>query len=178
MTKIQIIEDEAVVAQDIKNRLENMNYSVSRIVSNGHDAIKSVLESGIDLILIDIILQGDMDGIEAVKEIKKHFDIPVIYLTAHSDKNTLERAKITEPSGYLIKPFDDKELQITIDMALYRHEMDSKIKYMGTHDSLTNLYNRAFFEDELLKFQRENKSHVGVIMCDLDGLKLINDIRS
>jgi len=175
MTKILIIEDDAIIAEDIKNRLENMNYSVSRIVSNGQDAIKSASELDIDLILMDVILQGDIDGIEAAKEIKKHFDIPVIYLTAHSDKNTLERAKVTGPFGYLIKPFEDKELQITIDIALYRHEMDSRIKYMGTHDSLTDLYNRAFFEEELLKLQKENKSHTGVIICDLDGLKLIND---
>lgn len=175
MTKILIIEDEAIIAEDIKNRLENMNYSVSRIVSNGQDAIKSASELDIDLILMDIILQGDIDGIETAKEIKKHFDIPVIYLTAHSDKNTLERAKVTGPFGYLIKPFEDKELQITIDIALYRHEMDSRIKYIGTHDSLTGLYNRAFLEEELLKLQRENKSNTGVIICDLDGLKLIND---
>jgi len=175
MTKILIIEDEAIIAEDIKNRLENMNYSVSRIVSNGQDAIKSTSELDIDLILMDVILQGDIDGIEAAKEIKKHFDIPIIYLTAHSDKNTIERAKVTGPFGYLIKPFEDKELQITIDIALYRHKMDSKIKYMGAHDLLTGLYNRAFFEEELLKLQKENKSHTGVIICDLDGLKLIND---
>ncbi|MGB9978248.1 diguanylate cyclase domain-containing protein [Methanobacterium sp.] len=175
MKKILVVEDEAIVAQDIKSKLEDLNYIVPKIVYNGKDAIKSVSKLDIDLILMDIMLQGDMDGIEAAEEIKKYFDIPIIYISAHSDKNTLKRAKLTEPFGYLIKPFDENELQISIEIALYKHKMDSKIRYIGTHDALTGLYNRAYFQQEISRLVSENSSTVGVIVCDLDGLKLIND---
>ena len=89
MTKILVVEDESIIAADIKNKLEDLGYIVSRIVSNGKDAIKSVSELDIDLILMDIVLKGDMDGIEAAGEIKKYMDIPIVYLTAHSDKKTI-----------------------------------------------------------------------------------------
>ncbi len=175
MKKILVVEDEAIVALDIKSKLESRNYLVPKIVYNGKDAIKSVSDIDIDLILMDIMLKGDMDGIGAAEEIKKYFDIPIIYISAHSDNNTLKRAKLTEPFGYLIKPFDENELQISIEIALYKHKMDSKIRYMGTHDALTGLYNRAYFEQEISRLISENSSTVGVIVCDLDGLKLIND---
>ncbi|MDD3985090.1 MAG: diguanylate cyclase [Methanobacterium sp.] len=175
MTKILVVEDESIIAVDIKNKLEDLGYIVSKIVSNGKDAIKSVSEVDIDLVLMDIILQGNMDGIEAAREIKKYIDIPIVYLTAHSDKKTVKRAKLTGPFGYIIKPFSDEILRSTIEIALYKHKMDSKIKYIGAHDSLTGLYNRTYFEEEISKLESEKINPVRVIICDLDGLKLIND---
>lgn len=175
MTKILVVEDESIIAADIKNKLEDLGYIVSRIVSNGKDAIKSVSELDIDLVLMDIILKGDMDGIEAAGEIKKYMDIPIVYLTAHSDKKTIKRAKLTGPFGYIIKPFNNEILGSSIEIALYKHKMDSKIKYIGTHDSLTDLYNRTYFEEEISRLESEKINPVGIIICDLDGLKLIND---
>jgi len=175
MTKILVVEDESIIAADIKNKLEDLGYIVSKIVSNGEDAIKSVSELDIDLVLMDIILKGDMDGIEAAREIKKFIDIPIVYLTAHSDKKTIKRARLTGPFGYIIKPFNSEILGSTIEIALYKHQMDSKIKYMGTHDSLTDLYNRTYFEEEISRLESGKINPVGIIICDLDGLKLIND---
>ncbi|MBI5680503.1 MAG: PAS domain S-box protein [Methanobacterium sp.] len=126
--KILVVEDESIVAMDIKNRLESMNYIVPGIISSGEEAVKKAAEAKPDLILMDIVLKGEMDGIDAAQIIKNTLDIPVVYLTAYSDENTLERAKITGPFGYIIKPFEDRELHSAIEVALYKHEMESKLK--------------------------------------------------
>jgi CheY-like chemotaxis protein len=123
-----LVEDEIIVAADVKYRLENMGYDVLDIVDTGEEAISKAGEMRPDLILMDIVLKGDMDGIEAAQQIRELFDIPIIYLTAYSDKKTLERAKITEPFGYVLKPFEDREVQSAIEMALYKHETERKLK--------------------------------------------------
>ena len=127
-TRILIVEDEAIVADDIRKSLQNMGYDVPSIASSGEVAIKKVEENNPDLVLMDIMLQGEMDGIEAASQIASRFDIPVVYLTAYSDEKILERAKITEPFGYLVKPFRDRELQINIEIALYKHKIGKKLK--------------------------------------------------
>jgi len=175
MANILIVEDESIVALDIKDKLEHLGYNVLAIVSSGERAIEEVKKNQPDLILMDIILKGEIDGIETARQIRKCFDIPIIYLTAHSDEQTLKRAKVTEPFGYIIKPFVDDDLKSAIEIALYKHGMDTKLKYMGTHDPLTGLYNRAYFEEEILKLENGDFNPVGVIISDLDGLKLIND---
>ncbi|MGB9936948.1 MAG: methanogen output domain 1-containing protein [Methanobacterium sp.] len=126
--KILVVEDESIVAMDIKHRLESMNYNVPAIVSSGEDAVKKAAETSPDLILMDIVLRGDMDGIQAAQIIRDSYDIPIVYLTAYSDEKTLKRAKITGPFGYIIKPFEDRELHSAIEVALYKHEMESKLK--------------------------------------------------
>jgi CheY-like chemotaxis protein len=125
---ILVVEDEAVTAMDMQRRLKNLGYNVPVVVSSGEEAIKKVTENHPDLILMDINLNNEMDGIDASSKIHSFSDIPVIYMTAYSDDKTLERAKITEPFGYLIKPFKDREVNITIEIALYRHEMEKKLK--------------------------------------------------
>lgn len=127
-TRILVVEDEIIIAEDIQRKLKTMGYDVSAIVSSGEEAIKKIKENIPDLILMDIVLYGGMDGIETAGQIHSLFDIPVVYLTAYADEKTLERAKITEPFGYLIKPFKERELQITIEIALYKHEMEKKLK--------------------------------------------------
>ena len=126
--KILVVEDESIVAMDIKHRLENMGYIVPAITSSGEEAVAKAAESNPDLVLMDIVLKGEMDGIDAAQQIKDNFDIPVVYLTAYSDEKTLKRAKITGPFGYIIKPFEDRELHSAIEVALYKHEMESKLK--------------------------------------------------
>ena len=130
--RILVVEDERITAEDIKDGLKSLGYEVPAVVHSGEDAVCKATELQPDLVLMDIKLEGEMDGIEAAGEIKKHFDIPVIYLTAYSDENTLERAKMTEPSGYVLKepsgfvhkPFKESELHTVIELTLYRHKME------------------------------------------------------
>ncbi len=126
--KIIVVEDESIVAEDIKRSLLNMGYSVSAVVSSGEDAIKAAGELRPDMILMDIVLRGEMNGIEAAGRIRSDFKIPVIYLTAYTDEKILEQAKLTEPFGYIIKPFEDKELHSAIEMALYKNHMENKLR--------------------------------------------------
>jgi len=130
MTKarILVVEDEAIVAEDIRVSLESLGYVVCAVVSSAEDAINVAGKEAPDLVLMDIMLKGKMDGIEAAGQIRSHFNIPFIYITAYSDEKTLERAKLTEPFGYIIKPFEDRDLKTTIEMALYKSEMERRLR--------------------------------------------------
>ncbi|MCC5657138.1 response regulator [Nostoc sp. XA010] len=126
--KILVVEDEAIVAKDLQHRLIKFGYRVPAIASSPEEAINKAVEISPDLVLMDIKLKGSMDGIEAAEEIYKRLDIPVIYLTAYADENTLIRAKITEPFAYLIKPFKERELQINIEISLTKHSLKRQLK--------------------------------------------------
>ncbi len=126
--KILVIEDENITALEIQTKLEGWGYEVVGLAGSGEEAIQISNEKGTDLILADIVLRGDMDGIDAVERISQRFDVPVIYLTAHADGDTFERAKLTRPSGYVIKPFDDTELKYSIEIALLRRDFQYKTK--------------------------------------------------
>ncbi|WP_370575902.1 response regulator [Methanomethylovorans sp.] len=123
--KILVVEDENIVALEIKKRLQKLGYIVPGVASTGEDAISKVEGILPDLVLMDIMLKGEIDGIHAAGEIRKRFNIPVIYLTAYSDEETLQRAKLTEPYGYILKPFEEDDLRTTIEIALYRHQVSS-----------------------------------------------------
>ncbi len=125
---ILVVEDEAAVALDIRSTLQRLGYAVSAAVGRGRDAIERADALRPDLVLMDIHLRDDMDGVETAQHVRQAFDIPVIYLTAYADPATLERARITEPYGYLLKPFQERELHIVIEMALYRHEMERRLR--------------------------------------------------
>lgn len=125
---ILIVEDERLVAEDIKGTLEGLGYNVTGIIDRGDKAIEKVREKEPDLVLMDIVLKGDRDGVETADKIKSEFDIPVIYLTAYADDEKLKRARVTEPYGYIIKPFRERELHSNIEMAFYKHEMERKLK--------------------------------------------------
>lgn len=127
-TKILVVEDEKIVAKDIQISLEDLGYAVPGIAASGGEAIKKAADTSPDLVLMDINLKGDMDGVEAARQLHTRFNIPVIYLTAYSDDKTLERAKLTEPLGYILKPFKAKELHATIQMALSKYRMGRKLK--------------------------------------------------
>ncbi len=125
---ILIVEDERIIAEDLRRTLESLGYSVAGIASSGEEAIKKAAETRPDLVLMDIRLQGRMDGTEAASRVRDEFDIPVVYLTAYADEGTLQRARITEPYGYIIKPFQQRELCSSIEIALYKHEMERRLK--------------------------------------------------
>jgi PAS domain S-box-containing protein len=127
-TKILVVEDEGIVAEDIRRSLQNLGYTVSAVVSSGQEAVKKAEEHKPNLVLMDIVLKGEIDGIEAANRIRLCFNIPVIYLTAYTDERTLDRAKVTEPFGYIVKPFEDRELRMTIEMALYKHKTENKLR--------------------------------------------------
>ena len=126
--KIMSVEDEWTVADDIKMFLERLGYTVTSISSSGDEAIQNAEKDKPDLVLMDIVLEGEMDGIEAANEIRTRFNIPIVYLPAYADDKILERAKITEPSGYIVKPFVNEDLKINIEMALYKDKTEKEGK--------------------------------------------------
>jgi len=128
IAKILIVEDERIISEDIKKRLQKLGYSVPSIARSGEEAVHKARVLNPDLVLMDIVLEGEMDGIEAAAHIKSLCEIPIVYLTAYADQKTLERAKITEPYGYILKPFDDRDLHITIDIGLHKHRMERQLR--------------------------------------------------
>jgi PAS domain S-box-containing protein len=130
MGKVRILlaEDERIVARDIAASLESLGYEVCASVPSGEEAIEKAERMRPDLVLMDIRLIGEMNGVESAGRIRQLFHIPVIYLTAHTDEETLRRAKITEPYGYILKPFEEREMHVAIEMALYKHESERRLK--------------------------------------------------
>ncbi len=127
-TQVIVVEDEIIIAMDIQERLITMGYDVPAILSSGEEALAAIADIQPDLVLMDIMLRGEMNGIAVASQIRTCFDIPIIYLTAYADENTLQQAKLTEPFGYILKPFEEKELQTTIEMGLYKHQMQKRLK--------------------------------------------------
>jgi PAS domain S-box-containing protein len=130
MTKanILIVEDEHIVAMDIRNYLERNGYQVAGHLDNGEHVVQAARELRPDLILMDIRLKGEMDGIQAARRIRTDLDVPVIFLTSYTNQSTLERARTAEPFAYIVKPFDERELTSNIEIALYKHEMEKKLR--------------------------------------------------
>ncbi len=126
--RIMIVEDEVIVAMDVQQRLERLGYNVVAHATSGEEAITLAMREMPDLILMDIKIQGEMDGIDAAARIRATHDIPIIYVTAFSGDDTINRARQTEPFGYLIKPFDDRELRSSIEIAIYKHRMERKLR--------------------------------------------------
>jgi diguanylate cyclase (GGDEF)-like protein/PAS domain S-box-containing protein len=123
-----IVEDERIIAEDVRRSLDDLGYAVAGSASSGEEAIKLAAETRPDLVLMDIILRGQIDGVRAASQIRSMFDIPVVYLTSHSDEGTLRRAQETGPFGYILKPFEDRELRTTIEMAIYSHRVERMLK--------------------------------------------------
>ncbi len=141
--KIMIVEDSAIVNMHISRSLKQAGYEVLASVSSGEEALTVLTTKRPELILMDIMLEGDLDGIETANAVRESYGIPVIYLSALTDRETIERAKITVPFGYIMKPFEERELHTTIEMALYKHEIDSKLReseerYYTTVKSITD----------------------------------------
>ncbi len=122
-TKVLVVEDENIVALEIKSRLQKLGYIVPSVASTGEEAISKAEAFSPDLILMDIMLKGNIDGVEASRRIRDKMDIPIIYLTAYADGETLQRAKVTTPYGYILKPFEENDLRTTVEIALYNHQL-------------------------------------------------------
>ncbi len=121
---ILVVEDEPIIALDIELTLKNLGYLVTQVVSNAVDAQKSIQNNPPDLVLLDIQIEGDVDGIMLAEELNEKYKIPFIYLTSNADKLTLNRVKKTRPAGFIVKPFTDKDLQSNIEIALYNMQAD------------------------------------------------------
>ncbi|HET6421671.1 MAG TPA: response regulator, partial [Geobacteraceae bacterium] len=156
-TTILIVEDEAIVAADLAGKLAQLGFEIVGVAAGGEEAVELACRLLPRVVLMDIRLKGPMDGIEAAEAIRRRFDTPVIYMTAHSDAATLARAKISGPFGYILKPFEERELGTTIEMALYKHQSDLELR--RAYDELeervevrtrelmaANAYNRSLIE--------------------------------
>jgi two-component system cell cycle sensor histidine kinase/response regulator CckA len=125
---ILIVEDEGLIADDIRRRLERLGYTVPAIASSGEEALRLARSESFDLVLMDIRLHGAMDGIAAAEQIRRELAAPVVYLTAHADQDTVSRAARTEPFGYILKPIAEGNLRSTVQIALYKHEMERRLR--------------------------------------------------
>jgi diguanylate cyclase (GGDEF)-like protein len=176
--QILVVEDENIIAKDIERCLQGLGYAVPAIASSGEDAIEKAAAFHPDLVLMDIRLKGRLDGVSAAQEIGGRLGIPVVFLTSYADDATLRRAKVTEPLGYIVKPFDKKGLYTAIELALHRHRTQKTLRSLALGDDLTGLYNRRGFltlATQHLKFARRTKRGFWLIVVDVDGLKQIND---
>lgn len=127
-TRILVVEDEAIIARGIERRLKALGYDVAALASSGEEAVAKAEETRPDLILMDINLGKGMDGLEAANRIRAQCGVPVVFLTAYSDDATLQRAKKAEPFGYIRKPYEDKDLQTAVEIAVYRHEVECRLQ--------------------------------------------------
>lgn len=138
--KIMVVDDKGIVAKDIAKKVKNLGYTVVATVAGSEDAIEKAKKHVPDIILMDIKLKSKKDGIETADEIFQKFGIPSIYLTAYSDEGTLERAKRTHPYGYIIKPFEEKELEVNLELAFHRLKLERELK--NQHDCFTTIFNK------------------------------------
>ncbi len=146
-SNILVVEDNAVIALDIQRQLKRLSYNVCGSAATGEDAITAATAANPDIVLMDIMLNGEMDGIEAAEEIRASLKIPVIYISAYSDDDTLRRASVTEPFGYLVKPFSERELHATIEVALYKHAIDSKLRESENEVRRQKMYFEQLFQN-------------------------------
>jgi len=163
--KILIVEDEAITAMNIRNTLENIGFEVVSTASRGKEAIQKAEELNPDLILMDIVLKDEMDGIEAADIIQTLFNIPVIYLTAYSDDATYERAKLTRPYGFLTKPMNQELVKVTIDTAIYKHNLDKELEESEERYRLIleNASSGVFFTDSDNKIKYLNQNFAEIL---------------
>jgi len=190
--RILVVEDEGIVAQDLQETLVKQGYEVVGVASEGVQAVCMAEELQPNMIVMDVGLQGEVDGIQAARMILERFHIPVIFLTGHRDIETLQRAVRTGPLGYILKPFQEVELRSAIEVAIHKHRADvanrereealrrnaELLKSLSLVDELTQLNNRrGFFElaRQTLKIAKREHHSMGLFFIDLNGLKQIND---
>jgi DNA-binding LytR/AlgR family response regulator len=170
---IFIVEDESIVAKDIQNSLTKLGYNVVGFANNGKDAIDKITEIKPDLVLMDIMIKGNLTGIDVSEKIKEKMNIPVIFLTAYADEGTLSRAKITEPYGYILKPFKEIDLHSTIEMAVYKHQKDSAL--LKERDFLYSLVENKDDKSNDILFVKSNSKLVKVHLKDIYFVEALKD---
>lgn len=171
-TNILVVEDESIVSKDIQNSLKKLGYNVVGASNTAEEAIVAAREKQPDLILMDIMLKGDMSGIEAADVIRTELNIPIIFLTAYADESTLAKAKITEPYGYILKPFKEIDLHSSIEMAIYKHRKVTEI--VKERDFLYSLVENKDGSKDIL-FAKSNSRLVKVNMKDIFFIEALKD---
>ena len=189
---ILVVEDEGIVARDLQESLMRLGYQIAGIASEGAQAVTMAEEQHPELVVMDVSLRGDIDGIQAARLIQERSHVPVIFLTGHSDPATLQRAVSAGPLGYILKPFQEVELRCAIEVAIHKHradvanqEREEALRRSAEHmqslsliDELTQLKNRrGFFElaEQALKVAKREHHALGLFFMDLNGLKAVND---
>jgi diguanylate cyclase (GGDEF)-like protein len=183
---VLIAEDENIVAKDIAESLDRLGYRVAGVVTSGREAVEQAARVKPDLVLMDVNLRGDLDGIGAASALRDNDGPPVVFLTAFSDVETLKRAVESEPLGYLVKPFREAELGCVIAVALDRRRAEESLKrreqsfrHLSLKDEATGLYNRRGFLElgrQAMRVSRRSGSPLALFFIDLDGLKDVNDV--
>jgi DNA-binding response OmpR family regulator len=180
-TKILIVEDEPQVANSIKLSLEEKGYTVVNILSTGEAALEYVGNNNVDLVLMDIVLESEMSGTEAAILIRKNFNIPIIFLTAFCNDFMIERAKLSQPFGYILKPFNDRELYATIEIALFKSNLEQKQNILhllfNIYKNVSRLIIREKEKQKLLKqicdIFIQNSSYSSAFIIELNEAKKI-----
>lgn len=170
---IFIVEDESIVAKDIQNNLIKLGYNVLGIANNGNDAIEQIKSLNPDVVLMDIMIKGDLTGIEVAEQLRKFVNVPVIFLTAYADESTLSRAKVTEPYGYILKPFKEIDLHSTIEMAVYKHQKDAALQ--KERDFLYSLVENKDGSQNDILFVKANSKLVKVYLKDIYYVEALKD---
>jgi DNA-binding NarL/FixJ family response regulator len=175
--KILIVEDEPIIAEDIAALVERNDFVVSAIVYTKENALQELNTNLPDLVLLDINLNGEMDGLLIAEKINEQFNIPFIFITSYSDKSTLEKAKYTEPSGYIVKPFNEAVLYSTLEIALYNHAQKNKLKFpplslQKINKNLQDIVSeREFTLLELIYEGKTNKQIAEMLFISLNTVK-------
>lgn len=189
---ILVVEDEGIVARDLQESLTRLGYQVAGVATEGAQAVLMVEQNRPELVVMDVTLRGELDGIQAARLIHEREPIPIIFLTGHSDAATLQRAVSAAPLGYILKPFQEIELRCAIEVAIHKHRADQErqeraealrrsaehMQNLSLIDELTRLKNRrGFFElaQHALKVAKREQHTLGLFFMDLNGLKGIND---
>lgn len=175
---ILIVEDELLIARDVSRKLKRRGYNVTNIVSSSKAALDEVARQQPDLVLMDIVIKGSKDGIATAAEIHEKYNLPVVFVTAYADENTLDRAEQAGSYGYVVKPFKERELHATIKMALKKHKQYETLQIQSIRDPLTHLFNRRYFDESLMKEFVKAERHdrpLSVVMVDVDHFKQFND---
>lgn len=179
-SRILVVEDNAVIAKDLQWQLEDLGYNVPFIAASGNDAIRRVRENKIDLVLMDIMLEGDMDGIETADEMRTKHRVPVVYLTAYADDDTLRRARRTEPYGYLLKPVSNIEMRSAIEMAIYKYNMERQLRESEEKYSLlveTAREGVFIIKDGIYQYaNRAMADIVGYSVEELTGMNILDTV--
>ena len=171
-TNVLVVEDESIVSKDIQHSLKKLGYHVVGAASTGEQAVALATEHLPDIILMDIMLKGEMNGIEAADRIRRETNIPVIFLTAYADESTLAKAKVTQPYGYIIKPFKEIDIHTSIEMALYKHKKESEV--LRERDMLFALVENKDPAKEIL-FVKSNSRLVKLKTTDIYFIEALKD---
>ncbi|MCO6482978.1 MAG: response regulator [Flavobacteriales bacterium] len=171
-TNVLVVEDESIVSKDIQQSLKKLGYNVVGAAATGENAVALALETRPDIILMDIMLKGEMNGIEAATRIRSEANIPVIFLTAYADESTLGKAKVTQPYGYIIKPFKEIDIHTTIEMALYKHKKEAEV--LKERDLLFSLVESQGAGKDIL-FVKSNSRMVKLRTSDIYYIEALKD---